>query len=65
VKIRLHGTEQECMEAAGRLGQVLGVMSVSQPYPDRGVSRLVRVYVEARLDPLPGSQADGTAGGTR
>ena len=53
MKIRLHGTEHECVEAAGRLGQVLGVLSVSEPYPDRGVSRLVRVYVEARLDRLP------------
>ena len=53
MKIRLHGTEDECMAAAGRLGQVLGVLSISQPYPDRGSSVLVRVYVEARLDPLP------------
>jgi hypothetical protein len=65
MKIRLHGTEQECVEAAGRLGQVLGVLSISESYPDRGVSRLVRVYVEARLDPLPGPPADGKAGGGR
>jgi hypothetical protein len=49
VKIRLHGTEDECREAAARLGQVLDVLSVSDPYPDRGRSVLVRAYVEARL----------------
>jgi hypothetical protein len=65
MKILLHGTEQECVEAAGRLGQVLGVLSISEPYPDRGVSPLVRVYVEARLDPLPGPPADSTTGGPR
>jgi hypothetical protein len=53
VKIHLHGTEDECVTAARRLGQVLGVVSVSRAYPDRGASRLVRVYVEARLDLLP------------
>jgi hypothetical protein len=56
MKLRLHGTEQECTTAAGRLGQVLGVLSVSRPYPDRGTS-LVRVYVEARLD-LPSTAAE-------
>jgi hypothetical protein len=65
MKIRLHGTEPECVEAAGRLGRVLGVLSISQPYPDRGLSRLVRVYVEARLDPLRGPPADSSTGGSR
>lgn len=64
MKIRLHGTAQECVAAAGRLGQVLGVLSISVPYPDRGMSRLVRVYVEARLDPLPDPVGD-EAGGPR
>jgi hypothetical protein len=65
VKIRLHGTEQECVEAAGRLGQVLGVLSISEPHPDRGTSRLVRVYVEARLDPLPDAPAGSESAGPR
>ena len=65
MKIRLHGTEQECVEVAGRLGQVLGVLSVSEPYPDRGMSRLVRVYIEARLDPLPTPPAGDSTGGPR
>ena len=53
MKIRLHGTEAECRQVAERLREVVGVLSVSEPYPDRGKSLLVRVYVEARLDPLP------------
>jgi hypothetical protein len=53
VKIRLHGTGDECRELAGRLPAITDVLSVSEPYPDRGASRLVRVYVECR--PYPGS----------
>jgi hypothetical protein len=49
VKIRLHGTADECREVAGRLAGVLEVVAVSEPYPDRGASVLVRVYVEARI----------------
>ena len=55
MKIRLHGTEQECREAAERLREVVGVLAVSEPYPDRGRSLLVRVYVEARLGRLDGA----------
>jgi len=47
VKIRLHGTEEECREMAELLESVMLVQSVSDPYPDRGRSVLVRVYVEA------------------
>lgn len=49
VKIRLHGTRGECEVAAARIGQALNVVSVSEPYPDRGRSVLVRVYLEARI----------------
>jgi hypothetical protein len=49
VKIRLHGTEDECREVAGHLAGVVEVLAVSEPYPDRGASVLVRVYVEARI----------------
>jgi hypothetical protein len=49
VKIRLHGTEDECREVAERLAAVLEVLAISEPYPDRGASVLVRVYVEARI----------------
>jgi hypothetical protein len=51
VKIRLHGTEDECLEVAERLAGVVEVLAVSAPYPDRGTSALVRVYVEARITP--------------
>jgi hypothetical protein len=45
----LHGTEDECREVADRLAGVVEVLAVSEPYPDRGASVLVRVYVEARI----------------
>jgi hypothetical protein len=53
VKIRLWGTEDECRLAAERLTQTPGliILSVSEPYADRSAARLVRVFVEARLDP--------------
>jgi hypothetical protein len=57
MKIRLHGTEDECRRAAEHLAEVLTVLSVSDPYPDRGRSVLVRVYVEAGL---PGGGSDGS-----
>ena len=51
MKIRLHGTAEECREVAGRLAGIVEVLAVSAPYPDRGASVLVRVYVEARIAP--------------
>ena len=71
MKIRLWGTEDECREAAGRLMHCPGlvVLSVSEPYADRGASVLVRVFVEARLDPPPPVQhvtaTTGPARGSR
>jgi hypothetical protein len=50
VKVRLHGTREEVAEATRRLVEVLDVVAVSGPYPDRGASVLVRVYLEVRLD---------------
>ena len=47
MKIRLHGTEDECRETVELLESVMLLQSVSEPYPDRGRSALVRVYVEA------------------
>lgn len=56
MKIRLWGTEGECRVAAERLMRTpgLAVLSVSEPRADRGASVLVRVYLEARLEPPPG-----------
>jgi hypothetical protein len=51
VRLRLHGTPAECEHVARRLAEVFDVVAISPPYPDRGPSRLVRVYLELRLDP--------------
>jgi hypothetical protein len=51
VKIRLEGLKEECQAVTARLCEVLDVVSVSDPYANRGASRLVRVYVEVRLNP--------------
>jgi single-stranded DNA-binding protein len=50
VKIRLEGTAEECQQATVRLAEVFDVVSISDPYRNRGRSRLVRVYVEVRSD---------------
>jgi hypothetical protein len=59
VKLRLHGTREEVAEATRRLLEVLEVVAVSPPYPDRGASVLVRVYLEVRLAP---PEATGSTG---
>jgi hypothetical protein len=53
VKVRLWGTPAEVDQATRRLVEVLDVVAISGPYPDRGHSVLVRVYLEVRLDPSP------------
>ena len=52
MKIRLHGTEEECRSTLDLLESVLVIQSVRGPYQDRQRgelerSVLVRVYVEA------------------
>jgi hypothetical protein len=47
MKIRLHGTEDECRETVELLESVMLLQSVSEPYTDRGRSVLARVYVDA------------------
>ena len=47
MKIRLHGTEEDCCETVELLGSVMLLQSISEPYPDRGRSVLVRVYIDA------------------
>jgi hypothetical protein len=51
VKIRLVGTLEECLDAQEQLNRVFEIVELSRPYASRGPSRLVRVYVEVRLDP--------------
>ncbi len=48
--VRPRGTREECTEAPRRLVQVLDVVSVSPPYPDRRASVLVRVNLEVRRE---------------
>jgi hypothetical protein len=57
VKLRLHGTRPEVAEATRRLVQVLDVVAVSPPYPDRGASVLVRVHLQVRLPSAPSASA--------
>jgi hypothetical protein len=62
VKVRLHGTPAEVAEATRRLAEAFDVVAVSRPYPDRGTSVLVRVYLEVRLtltDQPPPAAASG------
>jgi hypothetical protein len=52
VKIRLHGTEDECREGLQLLEEIMLIQSVRGPYQDRQRSELersvlVRLYVEA------------------
>jgi len=51
MKIRLMGTEGECRQVAGRLASIVEVLEVSEPRANRGASKMVRVYIEARVDP--------------
>jgi hypothetical protein len=62
VKVRLHGSKGEVDQATRRLLQVLDVVAVSEPYPDRGTSVLVRAYLEVRLDPPGRSAAPASPG---
>ncbi|SCK05865.1 hypothetical protein [Streptomyces sp. WMMB 322] len=47
MRIRLHGTEDECRPTADHLAEHLDVLDISRPYPDRPPSRLVRLYLTA------------------
>jgi hypothetical protein len=61
VKIRLEGTKGECAVAAELISHALTVLSVSEPYKNRGTSALVRVYVETRIpasQPSPASRKE-------
>ena len=53
MRLRAHGTPEECRQVVDRLTGLFHVVSVSAPYPDRGASELVRVYLDIRLDDPP------------
>ncbi|MER5887264.1 hypothetical protein ABT160_25870 [Streptomyces sp. NPDC001941] len=45
MRIRLHGPALDCLRTARLLENVFEVLEMSQPYPDRPPSRLVRIYL--------------------
>lgn len=51
VKIRLEGTEEEVRRCMNQLHDDGGfdLLSVSDPYPNRGRSKFVRVYIDADI----------------
>jgi len=57
MKIRIMGLPSEVTQTlqAIRQTRTLDVIQVDGPYPNRGDSRLVRVYIEARLHPDSGA----------
>lgn len=59
MKIRIMGTPQECADAVRVLRLGFDVLEESEFYPNRGTSRLGRVYVEAAA---PADPKDGDRG---
>ena len=57
MKIRLPGLPAETGQAVRNLNdaQALDVTEVSNPYPNRGDSRIVRACIEAQLPPGNGA----------
>ena len=45
MRIRLHGTEDQCRATADTIATVLEVLDISRAYPDRPPSRLTRIYL--------------------
>jgi len=58
MRLRAHGTPEECRHVVEALTGIFRVVSVSDPYPDRGASVLVRVYLDIRLDDPPAALRD-------
>jgi hypothetical protein len=57
MKIRLTGLPAEVDQAVTliRDAKIFDVVQLDGPYPNRGRSRLVRVYIEAQLHPDSGA----------
>lgn len=53
MRIRLMGTEDEIAAIAERLATVLDVREVSDFYPNRGASKLGRVYLDVAVPAAP------------
>ena len=50
MKIRLTGLPAEVQDAAARIASVMTVLETSAPYPRRGTSALVSLYLDVTLD---------------
>lgn len=50
MKIRLHGTLNEVEVATKQIENTFHVVSISEPYKDRGKSKLYRVYIDVRTN---------------
>ncbi|WP_433465363.1 hypothetical protein [Spirillospora sp. CA-128828] len=59
MKIRLTGRPAEVDTAAARIAGVVTVLETSRPYPRRGTSALVSLYLDVTLD----APQTGTSGG--
>ena len=57
MKIRLMGLPAEVGRAVGIIcdAKAFDIIQVDGPYPNRGDSRLVRIYLEAQLRPDSGT----------
>ena len=57
MKIRLMGLPSEVDQAVNliRDAKIFDVVQLDGPYPNRGRSRMVRLYVEAQLPPDSGA----------
>ncbi|MGF0320641.1 hypothetical protein [Nocardia fluminea] len=60
MNIRLTGTPDELREACARLGEVFELRELSEPYRNRGASKLYRVYVDVDL-PTAGTSPSTSA----
>lgn len=49
MKVRLMGTREDVQKVVETMKLAFAVLSVSEPYANRGDSKLVRVYVEIKV----------------
>ena len=61
MRLRAHGTPEECRQVVDKLTGLFHVVSVSAPYPDRGASELVRVYLDTSASTIHLSRREGGA----
>lgn len=49
IKIRLHGTLEEIKAASSIIHTQFDILSISEPYKDRGKNKYYRVYVDCEV----------------